>query len=185
MRQLLAIPLVLIGVQFPGLAETILPGTQIEVRSETPITVSAWDRGRIYPGVVARDVFDRAGNITIPRGARAEFIVRQTGPGQLALDVESVEVNGNRYVVDTAGPQFNMPQTDYDNGSGVIASIMSAIDPQPGDNVHVEVRGHELHVPDGTVIRFQLQEPLHVATWTDPGYQDNGNHYHHDNDWYR
>ena len=64
-----------------------MPGTRIEIRPDAAIDVSHWDKGRIYPGRVARDVFGRDGNVSIARDAPAELIVRQTGPGQFVLGI--------------------------------------------------------------------------------------------------
>src|SRR5579884_1452417 len=94
-----AIPALFLGVQTVALAATIIPGTEIAVRPDAPIHVTSWDRGRIYPAHVARDVVARDGDVAIPRGASAELIVRQTGPDEFALDLESVTVNGQRYAL--------------------------------------------------------------------------------------
>src|SRR5665213_1421885 len=119
MRNLMwTIPAALVAMQICASADTILPGTQIAVRTDQPIEIHNWERGRIYPGRVARDVVARNGDIAIPRGAYAEMIVREIGPNQMALDLESVTVNGMRYAMDSTGPQFNMPSADYNNGAG-------------------------------------------------------------------
>ena len=183
MKRLLAIPLLLVGLQLTGLAATVLPGTEIRVRSDSGINVSSWDRGRIYPGYVASDVYTADGDVAIPQGAYAELIVRQIGPGQLALDLESISVNGRRYVMDAAGPNFNMPENNYNNGSGLVGSIIGAIAGAAG--AHVETQGDHIYVPAESVLRFRLQEPLHTVSWGDPGYMSNGYHHHHDHDWYR
>lgn len=172
-------PVILLGMQICASAATIVPGTQIPVRTDQPVELNHWDRGRIYPARVAQDVFARDGSVAIPRGSYAELIVRQTGPGQMALDLESVTVNGNRYAMDTSGPQYN---TEYQSGAGLLGSVVGAIS---GGQVSVVTRGAEIHVPADAMITFQLQEPLHVVDWHDPGYDHEGYHYHHDNDWYR
>lgn len=176
------VPAVLVGMQICAYADTILPGTQIEVRTDQPIEVHTWDRGRIYPAQVSRDVFARDGDVAIPRGSAAELIVRESGPNQMTLDLESVSVNGQRYVMDTSGPQFQVPNNAYNNGAGLLGNIVGAIS---GGQVQVETRGNEIRVPGGARITFQLQEPLHVVGWNDPGYSHDGYHYHHDSDWYR
>lgn len=181
MKQLLAIPLILAGMQFAARADTIPPGTQLEVRPDGPVTVSKWDRGRIFTAHVARNVFARDGDVAIPEGSYAEMIVRQVGPDQMMLDLESVTVNGHRYVMDATGPEFN---TDaYHNGGGLVGSIVGAIAGATGGAV--EYQGQRINVPAGAMLKFQLQAPLHVVGWEDPGYTNNGNHYHRDHDWYR
>ncbi len=183
MRNLIwAIPAIFLGMQICASADTILPGTRIAVKTNQAIELHSWDRGRIYTGVVARDVFARDGDVSIPRGSYAELIVRETGPNQMALDLESVTVNGMRYVMDTSGPQFNMPNGEYNDGAGLLGNIVGAIS---GGQVQVETRGNEIRVPPDSTITFLLQEPLHVAGWNDPGYSREGEHYHRDHDWYR
>lgn len=181
MRNLIwTVPVILLGMQICASADTILPGTQISVRTNEPIEVHTWDRGRIYPARVARDVYARDGDVAIPRGAYAELIVREIGPGQMALDLESVAVNGRRFVMDTTGPSF--PAGEYNNGAGLLGNIVGAIS---GGRVQVETRGNEIRVPPDSMITFQLQEPMHLVGAEDRGYQREHHHYHHDHDWYR
>ena len=182
-KYLWAVAATLACTQIPAVADEVLPGTDIQVRPDARIDVSRWDRGRIFPAHVARDVHAQDGDVAIPRGSQAELIVRQIGPGQFALDLESITVNGRRYTMDTSGPQYNMPQADYDNGGGIIGAIAGAIAGASGDQV--ETRGGEIRVPEGSLITFHLQEPLHVVNWTDPGYQQGQYHYHREHDWYR
>jgi hypothetical protein len=170
------IPAALLTFGFSARADTIPPGAQIPVRIDNTIAVHEWDKGRIYPGRVARDVFARDGDVAIPEGSYAELIVRRNGPDQMMIDIESVTVNGRRYVLDTSGPQFNTRA--YENGGGLVGSIVGAI-------AGVETGGGEIRVPGGSVLNFQLQAPLHVVDWQDPGYDQRGYHYHRDNDWYR
>jgi hypothetical protein len=180
---LLAAPILLIGMQAMVLADTVLPGTEIQIRTDRPIDVSRWERGRIYPAHVERDIRARDGDIAIPRGSQAEVIVRRTGQDMYTLDLESITVNGNRYAMDTTGPQYNMSQDNYGSGNGLLGGIIGAIAGANGERV--EPSGGEIRVPAGSVIRFQLQQPLHTVGWRDPGYDNGGQHYHHDNDWYR
>ena len=128
MRNVLwTVPALLMGMQICAYADTIVPGTQIEIRTDQPIELHTWDRGRIYPAQVARDVFARDGDVAIPRGSAAELIVREAGPNRMALDLESVTVNGRRYAMDTSGPQFHVPNNAYDNGAGLLGNIVGAI----------------------------------------------------------
>jgi hypothetical protein len=178
MKQLFAIPVLLVGLQCASYADTVLPGTELEVRTHGPITVAKWERGRIYIGEIARDIHARDGDLAIPRGSRVEMIVRQRNPDQLTLDLESITVNGRRYAVDTSGPNFNMDRGDYDRGAGLIGNIVGAI-------AGGETQGSAVRVPDRSILHFRLQQPLRVVDWQDPGYDRDGSHYHRDNDWYR
>jgi hypothetical protein len=157
-------------------ADTVLAGTQIQVRPDSQIEVSRWDRGRIYTGQVARDVVARDGDVAIPRGSNVELIVRQIGPERMAIDLESVTVNGRRYVLDSTGPRFHTEE--YENGGGLVGAIVGAVS-------GVRAEGGEISVPAESILSFQTRAPLHVVDWQDPGYEREGHHYHRDNDWYR
>jgi len=179
----LAVGAALVFSQIPALADVILPGTDVQVRTDSRIDVNRWDPGRIYPAEIARNVYSRKGDLSIPQGSPAELIVRHIGPGEYELDVESITVNGERYVLDTTGPQYNLPQNNYDNGNGIVGAIAGAIAGSNGEQV--QPQGAEIRVPAGSVITFHLQEPLHVVNWADPGYEGGPYHYHHEHDWYR
>lgn len=190
MRSLfMAVPLLVAGIQFTAMADTIAPGTEIVIRTDGPIMVHDWDRGRIYTARVDRDVIARDGDVAIPRGANAELIVRQVGPNEMALDLESIMVNGRRYVMDTTGgPEARTRRDDdrdrdrdRDNG-GLVGAIIGAVTGEQGD---ARYRGGEIRIPANVPLRFQLRSPLHTVGWQDPGYNREQNHYHRDNDWYR
>ncbi len=157
MKQLLALPLILLVGAAAGSADTILPGTQISVRTETPIIAGRFERGRIYTGHVMRDVYARDGDLAIPRGSPVQMIVRQVGPGEMMLDLQSVMVNGRMYGVDTTGPEFNTRERE---GGGLVGAIVGAIAGASGGDV--QYRGERVRVPEGSVLTFQLQAPLRV-----------------------
>ena len=81
-----------------GAERTIAAGVNVPVRTSEAITASAED-GRIFRGVVDEDVLDVNGRVAIPRGSTAELMVKRDN-GELAIDLESVTVNGERYAVD-------------------------------------------------------------------------------------
>lgn len=176
MKQLFAIPVILLGIGLPMMAQNgnnVAPGTQIQVRNNTPVDMAKWDRGRIFPGYVSADVFDAGGNPVIPKGAACEMVVRRTGPGQLTLDLQSITANnGQRYVLDATGPQFTMSRELYDNGSGLVSSVVSVISGVPGENTQYE--GDHINVPSGSRLTFQLQQPLHIFNGQSSGYYNNG-----------
>ena len=78
----------------------IEPGTNISVRTNEPIDVERFDN-RVYYGTVAQDIRGDNGRLAIPRGARVELIVRVMRDNDLVLDLESVDVNGQRYAIQT------------------------------------------------------------------------------------
>lgn len=209
MRKLLVtVPALVLGLQFCAFADVIPTGAEIEVRTDTPIELRSWERGRIYSAHVDRDIVARDGDVSIPRGAPAELIVREAGPHEMVLDLESVTVNGRRYVVDAASPEFNTRARQglgengrtgrFVGGGAILGTIIGAIagggkgaaigaltGAAGGAGAQVLTRGGEIRVPAESQLTFRLQAPMHVADWREPGYDQNGNHYHRQNDWYR
>jgi hypothetical protein len=165
MKHLYVIPLFLVALAVPLIAagfqhgEFIPPGTQIQVRADNPITVARFDRGRVYTAYVERNVYSRDGDLVIPRGAPCELTVRQVGPGQLALDLQSIDVHGRRYVMDASGPEYNVDR-ERNNDSGNIGNIIGAIAGAAGANV--QYQGDRIEVPAGSELTFQTQRPLRV-----------------------
>src|SRR6266478_3499360 len=78
----------------------IEPGTTLAVRTTEPIDVERRDN-RVYYGVVDQDIRGDNGRLAIPRGSRVELIVRVMRDNDLILDLESVNVNGQRYAIQT------------------------------------------------------------------------------------
>ena len=122
----------------------------------------------MFNGIVDQDVRGEDGRLASPRGANAELIVRESRPGEVVLDLESVSVNGQRYAVKTdpehVGTMGGRP--DF------VGSIINTIRGNP--------RGGEVRVPGGTVMSFRLERSLDVGV-ADRGVNRNGVHYH---DWY-
>ena len=56
-----------------------------------------------------------------------------------------------------------MPQTNYQNGSGLVGAITGAIAGTTGEQIIT--RGSEINIAGGSTITFQLEEPLSVVTW--------------------
>ena len=160
----------------PLLADGIPPGTDIQVSLDARIEMSTWDRGRIYPAHIAKDVIAIDGSVSIPRGSQVELIVREVAQGEYTLDLESITTNGQRYVVDRSGPQLDVPRDDGSNG--LIGSIAGTVGEQ------IKTKGQEIRLPVDSSITFRLLEPLRVVNWKDPGYQQGGYHYHREQDWY-
>jgi hypothetical protein len=178
----------------------IRSGTNISVRTNESIDVRNSTDGRIYTGVVDRDVLDANGNVAIPRGSNAELIVRNVGKRDLVLDMESVNVNGHRYVVSTnditrtggkQGLGENKRTAKYVGGGAVLGTIIGAIagggkgaaigaaaGAASGAGAQVLTRGGAVRVPAESVLTFRLDQPLFVGG-ADNGYTRKGRHYHY------
>ena len=177
-------------------------GTEITVRTNSKIEAKDSNHGRIYTGVVDRAVRDGSGNIVIPKGADAELIVRSTSNKELQLDLESVNVNGRRYVVSTSdeaissdgdkkdGVGANKRTAKFAGGGAVLGSIIGAIagggkgaaigalaGGGAGAVGQTVTRGHSVNVPAESLITFRLDQSLRVGG-PDRGVDRNGQHYH-------
>ena len=144
------------------------PGTNIAVRTNDSIDVERFDN-RVYYGTVDQDVRGDNGRLAIPRGSRVELIVRVMRDNDLVLDLESVNVNGQRYAIQT---DRNRVESQRDNS--LVGSIFGAIN-------GVQVQGRAVRIPRGSVLNFRIQTPLVVGV-ADRGVDRGGYHYH---DWYR
>src|SRR5688500_18191165 len=82
-------------------ADRVPAGTEIVVRTNDSIDAKHPSDSRIYTAVVDRDVTDRSGRVVIPRGSNAELIMRDSAENEIVVDLEAVEVNGQRYAVDS------------------------------------------------------------------------------------
>jgi len=205
MRKLFfAAPALLLGLQFSAAAaevDTLAPGIEITVRTNEPIDISQWDRGRIYRGEIAREVRATDGDVAFPRGTPVELTVRQIGDHDMVIDLEAILTNGRRFVVDTTGQVYdtrgregvgeNRRTAKYVGGGAIIGSIIGAIagggkgaaigaaaGAASGAGTQVITRGREIHIPAESLLSFRLERPLRYVEGPDNGYMRNGYHYH-------
>jgi hypothetical protein len=180
-------------------AETIAAATVIAVRTDTQIDARDTGKGRVYPGVVDRDVYGSNNKIVIPRGSDVELMVRDTGNHTLALDLDAIVIKGKRYSVvtydvtkhgeDKDGVGANGRTGKYVGGGALFGTIVGAVagggkgagigalaGGAAGAIGQTVTRGSKVHVPVETVLTFQLQQPLEIAP--DKGYTKDGQHYH-------
>ena len=208
-KSIWAIPAALIALQFTAAAQvdTLRSGTNVTVRTNSSIDVKNPSDGRIYTGVVDQDVMDQSGRVAIPRGSDAELIVRNYGNGEVILDIESITVNGRRYIVSTQdepvsnqtgsqkeGVGKNERTAKYVGGGAVLGTIIGAIagggkgaaigaaaGAAAGAGTQTITRGRDVKVPAESLITFRLDRPLtggQGALSRDNGYTENGYHYH-------
>lgn len=183
-------------------ADRVPAGTDITVRTNETIDLKDASDGRIYTGVVDRDVLDSSGRVAIPRGSNAELVVRNINSNERAVDLESITVGGNRYVVAATGADQavgtakegvgkNKRTAKYVGGGAVIGSIIGAIagggkgaaigaiaGGAAGAGAQTITRGRDIHVPAESLLTFRLDRPLMLSHAGDNGYSRNGLHYH-------
>ena len=203
-KLLWAAPAILLGLQCSVASaevDTVAPGTEIVVRTDEPIMVRDWDRGRIFRGEIVRDVVATDGDLAFPRGTPVELIVRQIGNHEMAVDLESIIVNGRRFVVDASGVDYNTRDRQsvggnrrtakYVGGGAVLGTIIGAIagggkgaaigaaaGAASGAGAQVLTRGREVRIPVESLLTFRLDRPLRYVEGADNGYMRNGRHYH-------
>lgn len=182
--------------------DRVANGTEILVRTNESIDAKSPSDSRIYSAVVERDVMDNTGRVVIPRGANAELIMRDSSAEEIVLDLESVDVNGRRYVVSTDeevvtternrndGVGTNKRTGQYVGGGALIGSIIGAIagggkgaaigaatGAGAGAVTQQTTRGGSVRIPSESLITFRLDRALRVGTDHD-GYLQDGRHYH-------
>src|SRR5438552_6631822 len=81
-------------------------GNTIVVRTNESINANDSD-GRVFTGVVEQDVVNRGGYVAIPRGSDVELIVRRVSNTDVALDLDSVMINGQRYGIEAESNALN------------------------------------------------------------------------------
>jgi hypothetical protein len=182
-----------------ALAQTVPSGTRVDVRTDDTIDLRDRTDGRVYTGTVANDVVGQAGNVVIPRGSRAELVVRQTGQSELAVDLDSLTVGDKRYSVDVSSSQRSQRQGvgenkrtgEYVGGGALLGTLLGAMagggkgaaigaiaGGAGGAGAQTLTRGNAVRVPAETILSFRLERPLDV--YPDRGYDRDGRHYHRD-----
>jgi len=178
---------------------TIGTGTSISVRTNEAIDAKKSD-GRVFTGVVNQDVTDANGNVAIPKGSNAELIVKKASNKDLTLDLESVNVNGQRYAVTAGVSSLSSGQWDGIGknkrtaefigggaalgaiigaiaGGGKGAAIGAAVGAGGGAGTQVLTRGKTVKIPAESLLTFRLEQPLQTGA-ADNGFTRNGLHYH-------
>src|SRR5258708_3564608 len=178
---------------------TIPAGTSITVRTNEAIYARQSD-GRVFTGTVEQDVPDVNGYVAIPRGAQVELIARNVSSSELALDLESVTSNGQRFSITAEADRIGSPRRDglganrrtgeYVGGGAVLGSIIGAIagggrgaaigaaaGAAAGAGTEVLTRGQTLNIPAESLVTFRLEQPLQTGV-VDNGFYREGRHYH-------
>jgi hypothetical protein len=204
MRRALQTLAVLTVAAFPAAAQTdrVAAGTEIVVRTNETVDAKHPADSRIYSGAVDKDVTDRSGRVVIPRGSNAELIMRNASDNEIIMDLESVEVEGKRYTVNTASESVGAVENEregvgankrtgkYVGGGAVIGSIIGAIagggrgaaigaatGAGAGAVGQTVTRGRSVKLPAESLLTFRLNSPLIVGP-ADDGYTRDGRHYH-------
>jgi hypothetical protein len=169
----------------------VLPvGTRISVRTEETINSASAVEGQTYPAEVTDDVLDANGDVVIPHGSNAELLIRSASKGgrfrgtsDLVLDLRSVSVEGQQYLVSTSdvrqtgkqGLGANKRTAEYTGGAAAVGAIIGAIagggkgaaigagaGAGGGALTQILTKGGSIRVPAETVLTFQLDQPVKI-----------------------
>src|SRR5215467_8842529 len=166
-------------------------GTEISVRNEETIDSGKAVAGQTFPAEVTRDVRDAAGNVVIPSGSNAQIVIRSAtkggrfrGASDLVLDLQSLSVGGQQYLVSTTDLQqkgkqgigANKRTAVYTGGGAALGAIIGAIagggkgaaigagaGAGGGALTQVLTKGGSIKVPSETVLTFQLDKPVKIV----------------------
>lgn len=166
-------------------------GTMVSVRSEENIDSAKAVEGQTFAGEVTEDVLDADGAVVIPRGANAQLIIRSASKGgkirgasDLVLDLKQVAIDGREYQLSTSdlvqqgksGVGANKRTAIYTGGGAALGAIIGAIagggkgaaigagaGGGGGALAQILTKGDAIRIPVETVLKFQLDKPLHVT----------------------
>jgi hypothetical protein len=174
----------------PVRTATIPAGTTIQVRNNDTIDSQTTRAGQAYSAIVAADVPDANGGVAIPRGSNATLVVKSAsgqgkveGRSDLVVDLDSVEVAGRRYQLDTsdivekgtAGVGKNKRTALFTGGGAVLGTVLGAVaggghgaaigaasGAAVGAGAQTVTRGRAVRIPSETVLNFRLEAAARI-----------------------
>lgn len=165
-------------------------GTQLQIRTDENIQADSQSVGQTYQAEIAQDVVDQNGRMIIPKGSPARLTVANVNSGtmgvgnnQVALALQSVNVNGRDYMLQTdtqtasgdRGIGANKRTGEYVGGGAVLGTVIGAVaggakgavlgailGGAAGGGAQVLTRGKEVKVPAETLLTFRLDQPVQL-----------------------
>ena len=170
----------------------VLPvGTKVSVRTEETIDSAKAAEDQTYAAEISDDVLDANGDVVVPRGANAQIVIRSASKGgrfkgtsDLVLDLQSISVGGQQYLVSTtdlkqSGKQgfgANKRTAVFTGGGAALGAIVGAIagggkgaaigagaGAGAGAIGQIATKGGAIKVPAETVLTFQLDKPVQIV----------------------
>ena len=162
-------------------------GTSLDVRTNESIDTRKASEGQTYSAEISTEVIGSGGEVLIPRGSKAELVVLELrekrgikGAG-LQLGLQSVEINGQRFLVVTkeldqsSGLGRNRQTAETVGGGAALGTVIGTaagggkgavlgglIGAAAGAAVQVLTQGNQIQIPVETVLSFRLNEPLRL-----------------------
>ena len=134
--KLFLVPLILVAAAALAQNNYVLPtGTEIKVRTDTPIPAKP-PANATYTATVSTDIMNNSGTVAIPRGSRAELVaVPKENSSDTTLDLRSVVVNGNNYLLEASSTKSSAPgglgankrTAKYVGGGAAIGAVLGAL----------------------------------------------------------
>jgi len=167
------------------------PGSELSVRTDEAIDSGKAAEGQTFAAQITRDANDAEGAVVIPRGSSALVVIKSASKGgrfrgasDLVLDLQSVNINGKQYSIDTvdisqkgkSGVGANKRTAAYTGGGAALGAIIGAIagggkgaaigagaGAGAGVLTQVLTKGSSIKVPAETVLTFRLDKSLKVT----------------------
>jgi hypothetical protein len=158
---------------------TIASGTEIKVRTDTPITATTANAGHRYDATVSEAVTDKNGNTVIPKGARAQLAAVKDG-SKVALDLTSVNVDGRRYSIESSSYKQgslgkNSTTAKYAGGGALAGTVIGALagggkgaligaiaGGAAGAGAQTLTSGKKINIPAETELTFKTAQDLNM-----------------------
>jgi hypothetical protein len=168
---------------------TLPAGTDLVIRTNEKIESESAAEGRTYSAQLEKDVTDSTGAVVIPQGSQADLIVSRVddagtlNEAELALSIQSVNINGRRYLVNTApveqssreGIGKNRRTAEMVGGGAAVGTVIGAIagggrgaligaiiGAVGGGAAQVLTKGKKVSVPAESVLTFRLDQPVRL-----------------------
>jgi hypothetical protein len=166
-------------------------GSEVSVRTNETIDSATATEGQTFSVQITRAAKDANGDVVIPRGSGGLVVIKSASKGgrflgasDLMLDLQSVIIDGKRYVIDTAdisqkgksGIGANKRTATYTGGGAAIGAIIGAIagggkgaaigsgaGAGAGALTQTVTKGGSIKIPVESVLTFKLDKPLGVT----------------------
>src|SRR2546430_5256885 len=180
------------GTQANTASDVIIPaGAGVSVRTSEAIDARNASEAQTYSAIVVDDMKRSSGEILVPKNSDAQLVIRKvatggtTGSPELTLDLNSITVNGRRYIVSTedvskkgnSGIGKNKRTAELVGGGAVLGTLLGAIagggkgavigavagggGRRTAEGLYQRKGGQS---PNRNVVKFQLDQPVRLTT---------------------
>ena len=175
----------------PAFAQHVVAsGTEVALRTDSTIKVDRANVGKTYKATITDSIMDQSGNVAIPRNSEANLAVVSTGSGDndVALDLQSVTVNGRQYLLNSdtesgksgiggSGIGMNKRTGKYVGGGALAGTLIGAIagggkgaaigaliGGAAGAGAQVYTGRGKADIPAESELKFKLNQDVSIGT---------------------